>query len=90
MRELFTAQSLLGSSWYESRLRAKQLLDIRQWQRHIKAVETFLGKETHSEEATRLGLSQRLKEAHQMLREVEMPEYLVKLRGTLGLQPELV
>jgi hypothetical protein len=90
VRELFTTKSLLESGWYENRLRAKQILDIRQWQRHIKAVETFLAKETHSEEANRLGLNQRLKEARQMLREVEMPEYLAKLRGTLGLQPELV
>lgn len=89
VRDLFTLESVLASEWYESRLRAKQILDIRQWQRHIKSLESFLKKETHAEEATRLGLNQRLKEARHTLREVELPEYLQKLRGTLGVQPEL-
>ncbi|MBI1840819.1 MAG: hypothetical protein HYR88_08235, partial [Verrucomicrobia bacterium] len=88
-RQLFMLERLLGSDWYEDRLRRKQVVDAALWQRHIRRLEEFLGRDTHRDEATRLGLAGRLKEARCSLMDVESPDYLARLRGALGVQPDL-
>jgi hypothetical protein len=88
-RSLFTPASVLASDWYRQRLRAKQQLDQTLWQRHVKYLELFLSRETHREEAARLGIAMRLKEAHHQLRGSALPEYVEKLHGTLGVEPTL-
>ena len=90
VRNLFTRKSILASEWYRGRLSAKQRLDVQMWQRHVKQLETFLGRETHTDEAARLGLAARLKEAQQQLRDVGTTEYLARLEGTLGVDASLV
>ncbi|HAM72024.1 MAG TPA: hypothetical protein DCM86_10310 [Verrucomicrobiales bacterium] len=90
IRSLFTREHLLASEWYQARIRAKQQLDIRLWQRHVRHLELFLSRETHTDEAARLGITLRLKEAQQHLREAESDEYLARLEGTLGVDPSLV
>ena len=88
-RQLFTLDHLLGSDWYAARLRRKQVVDATLWQRNIRRLEDFLARETHRDEATRLGLAGRLKDARARLMEVESPDYLNRLRGMLGVQPVL-
>lgn len=89
IRALFTQESLLASDWYAQRIKAKQRLDASLWQRHVEYLESFLGKDTYTDEAVRLGLALRLKEARTELEEVTHPGYLKRLHGTLGVQPGL-
>ncbi len=86
-RALFTRESLLASDWYSERLAAKQRLDLRLWQAHAKYLQTFLEKKHYQAEAERLHIKERVDKAWDTYHGVKSPEYLVKLRGTIGLQP---
>jgi hypothetical protein len=87
IRGLFTRQALLQSDWYRERLHAKQRIDIRLWERHVRDLETFLNRHTHDVEASRLHLEDRLDDARMKLNQVRSAEYLSHLQGTIGAQP---
>ncbi len=89
IRSLFSLETLLASDWYGQRLLAKQQLDVRLWQRHVSSLGDFLNRETHTDEAARLGLSLRLKEAVVQLKETQDSTYLKRLHGTIGVDPGL-
>lgn len=90
IRDLFSREQVLSSEWYAERLRAKQLVDVKLWQRHIRDLESFIARDTHSDEANRLGLAARLKESRLQMMDAESPDYLKRLNGTLGVQPDLI
>ena len=87
VRALFTLEYLLKSDWYAARLKARQVSDVALWQRHMRYLEKFLGRQTHAGEAVRLGIQERLSIARKTLAWVESEGYLEELRGTLGSQP---
>jgi phosphoenolpyruvate carboxykinase (diphosphate) len=87
IRALFTRENMLKSAWYAERLKARQTADIRLWNRHVRSLKGFLAKENYAVEADRLGISQRLADAQEMLMTVNSADYLSKLNGTIGLQP---
>jgi hypothetical protein len=87
VRSLFTRENLLASDWYADRLRAKQSVDARLWQRHIGYLTKFITKEHYADEAARLGIEDRLHKARLELRRINSPAYLQELRGTLGANP---
>ena len=86
-RKLFTREYLLSSDWYNARLAAKQKIDRQLWQRHVDYLDKFLKRASHAEEAARLDISERLKNARQALNDVGSPSYLQKLRGATGVEP---
>ena len=86
-RKLFTRESLLAADWYNARLAAKHKIDRNLWYRHVLYLDKFLKRASHAEEAERLGVFERLKDARKTLEEVESPAYLEKLRGTAGVEP---
>jgi hypothetical protein len=87
IRALFTRENMLSSDWYAERLAAKQNVDIRQWDRHVRTLKTFLAKDNYAEEAARLGISDRLARAQKNLQTVRSTDYLQQLHGTIGAQP---
>ena len=87
VRRMFTREYLLASDWYAERLRVKQQRDIALWTRHTKALESFLNRETHAGESTRLDLAGRLSRAKAELARVSSPQYLKELVGTIGADP---
>ena len=87
VRALFTRESMMSSGWYAARVSAKQEVDRKLWSRHIRYLEQFLKRNGYAEEAVRLGIEGRLQYALQALAEVESPDYLKKLSGTLGAEP---
>jgi len=87
IRQLFTTGNLIESNWYAARLQAKQSIDHQLWLRHIRCLEKFLKKTSHAEEAERLGIQARLESAQKSFANVESPDYLQRLRGTLGTEP---
>jgi phosphoenolpyruvate carboxykinase (diphosphate) len=86
-RSLFTRPSLLASDWYAERLRAKQQIELALWKRHVDYLQAFLGRQTHAQEAERLGIRKRLAEAKSRLAHVESGAYPEELKGTLGAHP---
>ncbi|HLP76943.1 MAG TPA: hypothetical protein VK327_08495, partial [Candidatus Paceibacterota bacterium] len=87
VRALFTRENMLASDWYAARLIAKQKIDRRLWRQHVEYLEKFTKRASHSDESVRLMLPHRLVRARKTLEEVESPEYLKKLQGTLGAEP---
>jgi len=87
IRGLFTRESLLASPWYGARLGAKQKVDRALWKRHVEYLNSFLRRPSHADVAEKMGVSDRLTRARKMLDQVESPEYLKKLAGTIGAEP---
>jgi hypothetical protein len=86
-RALFTRENVLASDWYAKRLSAKQQLDMRLWHNHATYLQNFLKKKNYAEEAQRLDIEGRLESAWDTYHAVKAPEYLNRLRGTIGLHP---
>jgi phosphoenolpyruvate carboxykinase (diphosphate) len=87
IRALFSREAMLRSDWYKSRLAIKQARDIALWTRHVQTLEEFLGRPGHRDEATRLGIEERLELARTELERVSAREYLLSLEGTIGADP---
>jgi hypothetical protein len=86
-RKLFTREYLLASGWYAARLAAKQKIDKKLWRRHVEYLNQFLRKPNYEDIAENLGVADHLTQARKNLSEIESPEYLKKLSGTLGAEP---
>src|SRR5208337_3314558 len=84
VRNLFTREHLLASDWYAARLEAKRAVDRALWKRHADYLDKFLKRASHAGEAARLGIAAKLERARKTLAEVESPDYLKTLFGTLG------
>ena len=89
IRELFTREHLLASDWYEARLKAKQAQDVARWQKRVAYLDKFIGRASYADEVDRLGLRDRLSEAHVQLKKTKDRDYLGMLRGTTGAEPSL-
>jgi hypothetical protein len=87
VRKLFTRDYLLASDWYQDRLGARQKVDKHLWRRHVDYLNQFLRKPSHTDVADELDIGGRLTGARKKLEEVESPDYLKKLVGTLGTDP---
>jgi phosphoenolpyruvate carboxykinase (diphosphate) len=86
IRGLFQREALLGSDWYQERLRVKQRKDVALWRRHVEALEAARAN-MDAMEARRLELDSRLADARGELARVKSAEYLGSLVGTLGADP---
>jgi len=87
VRKLFTRDYLLASDWYSARLAAKRRVDRALWKRHVEYLNQFLHRASHADIAGQLGITDRLARARKILEEVDSPDYLKKLFGTLGAEP---
>ena len=90
IRQLFTRESVMTSTWYEDRLKAKQAIDVALWNRHLKYVDEFSTKPAYRNEAIRLGLNHRKNYVQAEILRVSSDAYLTRLHGTLGADPSLL
>lgn len=90
VRAMFARDAILLSDWYSERLKSKQAVDQKLWQRHIFYLTEYCHRTTHTAVIERLKLNERLQQAHQRLIACQSPQYLESLRGTLGVDPSLV
>jgi len=89
IRTLFTRESVLASGWYRARLRAKQGIDARLWERHVDYLEKFLGHASYAGVAGRMGITARLAKARTKLAEVHSAGYVDHLVGMTGVEAAL-
>jgi hypothetical protein len=87
IRKLFTRENLLASPWYAARLAAKQKIDRELWKRHVDYLNNFHRRPSHVDVAEKMGVAGRLASARKMLEQVESPDYLKRLAGTIGAEP---
>ena len=85
IRELFSAEWLLGSDWYRSRLERKQGVDRGIWQRHVEYLTDWLEKRAGDDE--RGEIEARLEFARGELERVSSDDYAASLHGMLGRDP---
>ena len=90
LRRLFTREHLLESAWYAARLDAQKQQDEQLAARQVDALAKFLMRPQYSDEATRLGIPDRLDRARRRLNAARDPGYPQMLIGTLGRQPSFV
>jgi len=86
-RAMFGRDYLLASDWYHQRLEIKQQRDVALWRRHVHSLQQFLNLPSHADEAERLQIGKRLESAQESLQQVQGPEYLQNLVGTIGADP---
>jgi hypothetical protein len=83
-RAMFDRETMLASDWYKKRLETKQQREIQLWQKNCQYLGEFLKSSSHEDVAVRMDIKTRLKEAQDKLEEVQSPDYLDKLKGTIG------
>ena len=86
-RKMFTRDHLLNSEWYSLRITKKQELDSALWNRHVRYLEAFLQKGSHSREATRLCVGDRLNFVQKQIELAKGAGYRKQLWGTIGVDP---
>lgn len=87
IRALFTRESVLASEWYRARLRAKQGVDARLWERHANYLEKIVRNPGYAGVVERMGLASRLESVRAKLAEVHGAGYLESLAGMTGAEP---
>jgi hypothetical protein len=87
LRSMFTREYLLESDWYRQRLETKQRRDVDLWANHVRYLEAFLARPSHRDVAERMDVAGRLRLARRQLEEVRRPQYVQRLRGTIGADP---
>lgn len=87
VRSLFERDAMMQSDWYQERLQCRQKLQIQLWKKHVASLKNFTHLRAHEGEAKRMEIPTRLAEARCVLAEVQSPEYLASLQGTLGTDP---
>lgn len=87
LRILFTRESLVGSDWYQKRLRVKQKVDIGHWQRILENLQQYQQKSLGHDFASELDLQARIDFANDQLTKSKSSEYLKSLIGTPGVEP---
>ena len=90
IRDLFTTEALLSSSWYRERLTAQQTLDVRQWKRHIQYLRDFLNKPNPLSPTLLREVTARLTQAQTRCEAAEKPGYPDSLHGFLGADPSVL
>ncbi|MDX2267388.1 MAG: hypothetical protein NW208_04730 [Bryobacter sp.] len=85
IRSLFTRESMLASSWYQDRLKAKQQMEMALWKRHTASLHAF-----QASGGVGIDTETLLAEAYRQQARVSSQEYLQDLAGTLGTDPSHV
>ncbi len=89
VRNMFTRDHLLQSTWYRKRLEAKQPIDVTRWTGHVACLTEYCDRPTHSAVTRRLGLVERLRAAREQLAHCRNSGYVEELIGTIGADPSL-
>ena len=84
IRNMFTLEYLLGSDWYQERLRIKQARDAALWKMNRTYVEQKMDDLNEDETEQRVDMQRRIERAQQMIEWVDSRDYLDRLQGTLG------
>ena len=89
IRSLFDREKVREQSWYHDRIKSKQMRDVAYLENQAAYMKAFLEKETHREEAGRLGLCKRLAKVEDELVFARSSDCLAAFAGTIGLDCSL-
>lgn len=84
IREMFTAEALMASDWYQQRLLIEQERNIKLCQRHEAYISDVLESSLAIDNEEKADLEHKLHEVRQQLDYYNSPGYLQSLHGSLG------
>lgn len=84
VRELFALNKVLASDWYKARLEKKQAVEVARWTKNIANLEAFRSSASAPRMEERLRTSEQLAEAREMLARVSSPDFVQRLKGSIG------
>ncbi len=84
IRNMFTADYLLNSDWYQQRLFIEQERNIKTWQHHASYINAVLNSGRIVDEVEQLELNNKLVEVNKQLDYLRSVEYLNSLQGSIG------
>lgn len=87
VRALFTRESVLGSDWYEERLRTAQEREVALWQRHVAYLDAWPSERRLNDAALDAMITARREYACRRLSRAAADQYGNELIGTIGAQP---
>ncbi|TWT59342.1 hypothetical protein [Rubinisphaera italica] len=86
-RKQFTRENLIESDWYQERLKAKQVVDLKLMRRHQEYLEKWSQQPDAVQLSERMQIEDRKAWVESKITEIKSEEYLDSLTGTLGVQP---
>lgn len=87
VRNLFTLESMLESDWYQERLKEKQDREQSLWERHMVYLSSFRDQASHADQTESLGIETKLNLVKEKLADLEKPDFVDSLVGTIGADP---
>lgn len=84
VRSLFSREYLVASDWYGERLKIKQQRDLALWRRHKNYLEQCLANKDRYDAESYADMLGKLAKAETAIATVNQPDYLEKMKGTLG------
>lgn len=88
-RKLFTYESMIESDWYQERLNAKQMIDVKLWKSHLKYLDSYLANDLNQGMGDRIEEVKLHRAISRRLETFESDEYRSKLLGCIGVDPSL-
>ncbi|RRJ95510.1 hypothetical protein Ga0100231_015620 [Opitutaceae bacterium TAV4] len=80
---------MLKSDWYNARLEARRQIDAATWEEHARYLEKFLHRHNYADVAVQLDIKSRHARVVENARAAARPDYIEKIRGTLGGEPSV-
>jgi len=87
VRDLFTREAVLGSDWYQERLKIKQERKAACCRKHIEYLTDFISKKHNATEVDQLDCRERLEIVEKRLAYVESDKFIEDYAGTIGADP---
>ena len=84
IRDLFKKETILSSHWYATRLKNKQLIDMKLIQKKIDNLEDFIANPVNKSIIKEFHYDTRLAAAKETLKYYQSDAYLEALNGTIG------
>ncbi|MDQ8203524.1 hypothetical protein [Pelagicoccus sp. SDUM812003] len=89
VRDLFTYEAVIESDWYKARLDAKQKVDVALWERHAKYLDEYLSNDLNQGMGDKIEEERLRRLIARRLETFRSPEYRAKLKGCIGVDPNL-
>jgi hypothetical protein len=87
IRSMFDRDSVIGSDWYNDRLKIKQARKAAACRLHIEYLKDFISKKHNASEVNQLNCIERLEVVEKRLAYVETDAFLADHVGTIGADP---
>ena len=87
LRNYFSRDYVVNSTWYKERLALKQEKDIAFYKSQIEYLENFIAEVNNQTLVVEMNIEDRLKNVKTLFEQASSEEYLKSLEGTIGVDP---